>query len=128
MYLSYSYGQKNLVFAYAKTKAQFSCPVTAQLISFWFGLMLNVAVNNFSVILRRSHRFLGVTSTFLGVNMSCSRTQHGDPSRAQTPDLWIRSLRCKPPGHRAPAADQCLCFRYLDTTIPLLPKSEISSL
>ena len=25
-------------------------------------------------------------------------------------------------------ADQCLCFRYLDSTIPLLPKSEISSL
>ena len=25
-------------------------------------------------------------------------------------------------------ADQCLCFRYMDSTIPLLPKSEISSL
>ena len=25
-------------------------------------------------------------------------------------------------------ADQCLCFRYIDSTIPLLPKSEISSL
>ena len=25
-------------------------------------------------------------------------------------------------------ADQHLCFRYIDTTIPLLPKSEISSL
>ena len=25
-------------------------------------------------------------------------------------------------------ADQCLCFRYTDSTIPLLPKSEISSL
>ena len=25
-------------------------------------------------------------------------------------------------------ADQRLCFRYLDSTIPLLPKSEISSL
>ena len=24
-------------------------------------------------------------------------------------------------------ADQCLCFRYTDSTIPLLPKSEISS-
>ena len=29
-------------------------------------------------------------------------------------------------GHRE--ADQRLCFRYLDSTIPLLPKSEISSL
>ena len=25
-------------------------------------------------------------------------------------------------------ADQRLCFRYMDSTIPLLPKSEISSL
>ena len=24
-------------------------------------------------------------------------------------------------------ADQCLCFRYLDSTIPLLRKSDISS-
>ena len=59
-----------------------------------FGLMLNVLVNNFSVMLGRSHRFLGITSTFLGVSMSCSRTQHGDPSGAQTPDLWIQCPRC----------------------------------
>ena len=51
---------------------------------FWFGLMLNVPVNNFSVMLGRSHRFMGITSTFWGVNMSCSRTQHGDPSGART--------------------------------------------
>ena len=25
-------------------------------------------------------------------------------------------------------ADQCLCFRYIDSTIPLFSKSEISSL
>ena len=65
----------------------------------WFGLMLDVPVNNFSVKLGRSHRFLGITSTFFflgggGVNMSCSRTQHGDPSGARTPDFWIRSPRC----------------------------------
>ena len=33
---------------------------------FGFGLMLNVPVNNFSVMLGRSHRFLGITSTFWG--------------------------------------------------------------
>ena len=56
----------------------------------WFGSMLNVPGNNFSVMLVWSHRFLGITSTFFffffffggGVNMSCSRTQHGDPSEA----------------------------------------------
>ena len=59
-------------------------------------LMLNVPVSNFSVMLGRSHRFLGIISTFFfffffggggGVNMSCSRTQHGDPRGARTPDL-----------------------------------------
>ena len=34
-------------------------------------------LNNFSVMLGRSHRFLGITSTFWGVNVPCSRTQHG---------------------------------------------------
>ena len=31
--------------------------------------MLNIPVNNFSVMLGRSHRFLGITSTFRGVNV-----------------------------------------------------------
>ena len=53
--------------------------------------MLNVPVNNCSVMLGQSHRFLGITSTFFWgggggrVNMSCSRTQHGDPSGPRTP-------------------------------------------
>ena len=33
-------------------------------------LMLNVSVNNFPVMSGRSHRFLGITSTFRGVNVS----------------------------------------------------------
>ena len=33
---------------------------------FFFLLWFNVPVNNFSVMLRRSHLFLGITSTFLG--------------------------------------------------------------
>ena len=59
-----------------------------------FGLVLNFPVNNFSVMLGRRHHYLGITSTFWGVNMSCSRTQHGDPSGIRTPDLWIRRPRC----------------------------------
>ena len=54
-------------------------------------LLLNVAVNNFSVMSGRSHRFLGITSTFGEVNVSCSRTQHGDLSEDRTPDLSLRS-------------------------------------
>ena len=30
----------------------------------WFGSMLKVPVNNFSVMLGRGHRFLGITITF----------------------------------------------------------------
>ena len=32
-------------------------------------MILNVPVNNFSVMLGRSHRFLGITSTFWGVQI-----------------------------------------------------------
>ena len=56
-----------------------------------FGLRLYVLVNNFSVMLGRSHRFLGITSTFWDVNVSCSRLQHGDLSEDRTPDLSLRS-------------------------------------
>ena len=44
-----------------------------------FGLRLYVPVDNFSVMSGRSH-FLGITSTFCEVNVSCSTKQHGDPS------------------------------------------------
>ena len=37
----------------------------------WFGLMINVTVNNFSVMLGRSHRFLGITSTLRGGGCFC---------------------------------------------------------
>ena len=53
--------------------------------------LFNVPVNNFSVMSGRSHRFLGITSTFWEVNVSCSRTQHGDLSEDRTPDLSLRS-------------------------------------
>ena len=48
---------------------------------FFFLLWFNVPVNNFSVMLRRSHLFLGITSTFWGVNVSCSRKQTHRPGR-----------------------------------------------
>ena len=41
----------------------------------------------------RSHGYLGIISTFFGVNVSCSRTQHGTPSEDRTPTL---SLTTKP--------------------------------
>ena len=44
-----------------------------------FGLRLYVTVNNFSVMSGRSHRFLGIASTYGEVNVSCSRIHQGDP-------------------------------------------------
>ena len=54
--------------------------IIVYVIHFLFGLRLYVPVNNFSVISGWSHRFLGITSTFWEVNVSCSRIQHGDLS------------------------------------------------
>ena len=44
-----------------------------------FVLMLNVPVNNFSAMSGRSHRFMGITSIFRGVNVSLLKdtTQRG---------------------------------------------------
>ena len=56
-----------------------------------FWLRLYGRVNNFSVMSGQSHRFLGITSTFWDVNVSCSRIQHGDPSEDPTPDLSLQS-------------------------------------
>ena len=50
-----------------------------------FGLRLYVLVNIFSVMSGRSHRFLGITSTFWEVKVFCSRIQHGVPSEDRTP-------------------------------------------
>ena len=35
----------------------------------------------------RSHRFLGITSTFWDVNVSCSRIQHGDLNDRDVNDI-----------------------------------------
>ena len=84
-------------FAFEKFKAQISSTSTetVQLIStFVFAAKIVLvwgeslrSVNIFSVMSGRSHRFLGKTSTFWEVNVSCSRIQHGDLSEDRTPDL-----------------------------------------
>ena len=51
--------------------------------------LFNVQVNNFTVMSGRSNRFLGIISTFWEVNVSCSRTQHGDPSEDRTRPLTL---------------------------------------
>ena len=67
-----------------------SGPTQTSCRAFWFGLRLYVPVNNFSVMSGRSHSFLGITSTFREVNVSCSRIQHGNLSEDRTPDLLPR--------------------------------------
>ena len=48
-------------------------------------LRLNVPVNNFSVMLGRSYRFLGITSTFESKCILFNDTTRSDPSGARTP-------------------------------------------
>ena len=50
--------------------------------------------------------------------------QH-EPRHEKTGFLHMRKQRRRSASREA---DQRLCFRYTDSTIPLLPKSEISSL
>ena len=59
-----------------------------------FGLRLYVPVNNFSVMSGRSHRFLGITSTFWGVIDKNNNliTLHVYKERTDAPDL--RAQNC----------------------------------
>ena len=50
-----------------------------------------------------------------------------EPRREKTGFMHMRKQRRRS-ASRYREADQRLCFRYTDSTIPLLPKSEISSL
>ena len=65
-------------------------------------LMLNVPVNNCSVMSGRSHRFMGslLPVLFGKYTCLCLRTQHGG-GRYRTPDCSLRS-QTLPLGHRAP--------------------------
>ena len=64
-------------------------------------LRLNVPVNNFSVMSGRSHRFLGISSTFRGVNESLLK----DTTRWRyvlDPRSLALESEALPLGHRAP--------------------------
>ena len=54
-------------------------------------LSFYVQVNNFSVMLGRSHCFLGIHQYFGELKVSCSRTLHGGRG-ARTLDFSLRSL------------------------------------
>ena len=56
----------------------------------WFVFLFKVPVINFSVILGRSHRFLGIYQYFGNLKVSCSRTLYGGRG-VRTLDLSLRS-------------------------------------
>ena len=62
--------------------------VACGFVSFFVSLRFNVQVNNFSVMLGRSHCFLGIYQPeYRGeLKVSCSRTLH-DVRGVRTPDL-----------------------------------------
>ena len=55
-------------------------------------------------------------------------TSANEPRREKTGFLHMPKNKDADQLHGYPEADQGLCFRYTDSTIPLLPTSEISSL
>ena len=67
---------------------------------FWFGLMLNIPGNNFSVMLGRSHCFLGITSNFEGkyvlLKDRTRRPESGSNHRPLDPESEV--LTTRPPG------------------------------
>ena len=67
-------------------------------------------------------------SSFNGLKVTvCTKSVTHAPtngrSKSNMPHQLFQSY-----GHNNPAADQRLCFRYMDNTIPLISKSKISSL
>ena len=82
-----------------------------------FTLGFNVPVNNLSVMLGWKHDFLGINQ-YYGDHMSHDARK---PDNCLCENKGADQLR----GNRE--ADQRLCFRYSDSTIPPLLNSKISS-
>ena len=60
--------------------------------------MLNIPVNNFSVMLGQSHHFLGITSTFRGVNVSAQGHNMAEVGiEPQTSRSGVRDSTTRPP-------------------------------
>ena len=82
-------------------------------------LILNVPVNNFSLMLGRSHRFLGITSTFW--RMKCLAQGHNKVTRVRIEPPTSRS-GIRRPKHQASAPPvRCLCFILLPTATTARP-------
>ena len=63
--------------------------------------------------------------SFIASEPGCSSDMSGD---VRKPDFCICENKAADQLCSSRTADQRLCFRYIDSTITLLPKSEISSL
>ena len=71
-----------------------------------FELRFNIPVNNFSIILGRSHRFLVINQYSGGVNVHCSMTQHVAAGGSNTGPL-DSEFDALPLCHHAPQAILC---------------------
>ena len=64
--------------------------------------MLNVPVNNFSVMSGWSNRFLGITSTFQGVNVSFAQGHNSAEVGIDPAPLSLRTQETLPLGYHVP--------------------------
>ena len=160
---------ENRLFAYAKTKTQISCAVTAQLISaFVFAIQIAQSLYYLNLKFQASSHLMWLYSqvcvgpglkprrpvfsqrgsyTIKTAKNKGTQQQWSAPLLLANAKSWFSDLVghhmshvmrkyafciCENKGavqlcHNH-AADQHLCFRYIDSAIPLLFKSEISSL
>ena len=83
--------------SYFRTIALYKMATMMEFLHVLFYLMLNVAVNKFSVMLRRSLRFLGITSTFGECVLLEDTTQRPESGSNPRPlDLESEALTTRP--------------------------------
>ena len=75
---------------------------------FWFGLRLNVPVNNFSVMLGRSHHFLGIISLD-----TTRRSEWGSNPRPLDPESEVLTTRLPRPYQKRDIARKKISYRDL---------------
>ena len=127
---------ENRLFAYAKTKTQISFTVTAKLISaFVFATQILQSLYFLNPKFQASSHLLWLYSPVcMGPGQKPRRpvfSPWGSYDLFVYKEISKMSLVMRKPGFCICGnreADQRLCFRYIDSTIPLLPIYEISSL
>ena len=96
----------------------------------WFGLMLNIPVNNFSDMLGRSHCFVGITNIFFGKYVLLKdRTQRPEWGLNPQPlDPQSKVLTTRPLGPPTLVGCKTLIQQQMSSTFPKGGNSDTKSI